>query len=708
MNTDGRREEDLIAQVRRLEERLAEAQALGERLKRENGALARQLAAQQTLGARRGEPSAAVNEPPSALPCAPAIVRDCERAQSLHAVFQGAAFGIALVDRRGRLQEVNPTLRRMLGSTAAALPAQTLADLLHPEEVDDSRDRFHEVLEGRRPSCQMEGRLARRDRGTLWVRLTLSRVIHADDSPTCAVAMLEDVTARKSAEHSLRDAKERLQAVFEATPLPVMALDLDTRVTAWNRAAERVFGWRAEEVLGQPYPAVPPESRVHFEEAWQRLLRGEVLTGWETRRVRKDGTRVDISLSTAPLYDAQGRITGTMGVMEEITQRKRQEVEREQLLAREQAALAEAQDAYRARERFLAIVSHELRTPLAPILTGVHLLQAEPRQSKRAQRTLEIMERNVNLQARLVDHLLNVARDAQVRKNLSRRPLDLTPVVAAVVEAQRETARQRGIEITTAVAPDVWVEGDPDPLLQAVGELFANTLRLATRGDTVAVSLTQEESAARLTICNTSTRIDRSALPRVFEAFEQSADGGLHAVGLDAGFALVRALIQGHGGRVWAESAGAEHGSRFVVELPRIARPEATEAEARSEAVHVRLLLVEDHADTRALLATTLEMLGYEVNEAASGEDALRLLQRVRPDLIVSDVGLPGMDGCEFLRRAREISGMHEVPAVAVTGWGQEEDVCRTRNAGYRAHLTKPVDITTLDRLLRELLPSRS
>lgn len=821
-----RENEELRRALDHAERQAAEAEGEQQRLR---AMLGRAAEADQGAPTRTANLSPGHQEPTESAPaCGHAVEGFCERANSLDAIFQGAAIGITLTDTEGHLLEANPALAAMLGYTPDELRSLTYVDLTHPDDVQESVVRFRELLDGKRTSYQFQKRYLRRDGSVVWTRATVS-LVQRGEGATVAVAMIEDITAQKEAEDSLRESerryrslfrnnhavmllidpatgqivdanpaacafyghpidqitrlkitdintltpeqvfeemerarseqrkhflfrhrlasgevrdvevysgpievegrdllyslvhditervraeaalrqtKERLQAIFDASPLPVFALDTDANVTGWNRAAEGVFGWRAAEVLGRPYPGVPPESRAHFEESWARLLRGEALSGWESVRVRKDGTRIDVSISAAPLHDDQGRVVGTMAVLADITERKRQQAEREQLLARERSALAEAQEANRARDRFIAVLSHELRTPLTPILAGVHLLRQHADQDPRACRTLEIMERNVELQARLVDDLLDVARVAQGRLRLERHPIRLDAVVREAVEAHQVAAAEGAIRLIAELEGGLWVDGDPDRLQQVVGNLIVNALKFVTDEGEVRVALRRDGGEARIVVEDNGIGIEPSVLPRLFGLFEQGEVGGQRATGLGIGLSLVRSLAEAHGGRAWAESEGLGKGSRFTVALPLIAPPQqrATDEPQSGEQRYAKLLLVEDHEDTRVLLAATLELVGYEVQEAGSAEEALELLGRFRPDAIISDVGLPGLDGCEFIERVRTMPGFSETPAFAVTGWGQAEDVRRALDAGFTGHSTKPVDAKALDRVLRKAL----
>lgn len=366
----------------------------------------------------------------------------------------------------------------------------------------------------------------------------------------------------------------------------------------------------------------------------------------------------------------------------------------------------EARDANAAKDQFLAVLSHELRNPLSPILTGVEVLRRTIPPDLRTDRTLALVERNVKLQARLISDLLDLSRIRRGKLSLQREPISLDGATRMVVESTQAEAGAAGLSLKAEITPGLWVLGDLDRLQQIVLNLLTNAIKFTPAGGEVRVRVDRGDGAGRVIVEDTGIGIDSALMPQLFEMFRQGEVGGRRVRGLGIGLALVKGLAELHGGRVWAESDGVGKGSRFTVELPLISAPEQGPAapEVAPGPAVVLLLLVEDNADARELLRESLELMGYTVQAAESGEEALELLQSMRPDVIVADIGLPGMDGYEFLRRARQVPGLANVPAFAATGYGQEEDVARAQEAGFTDHLVKPVDITDLDRRIRALL----
>ncbi|HEX2999609.1 MAG TPA: PAS domain S-box protein [Armatimonadota bacterium] len=369
-----------------------------------------------------------------------------------------------------------------------------------------------------------------------------------------------------------------------------------------------------------------------------------------------------------------------------------------------------AQEANAAKDQFLAVLSHELRNPLAPILAGTEILRRTIPADERAQRTVEIITRNAKLQARLVNDLLDLSRLTRGKIQLVMEPVALDKVVRSAIEAYQAELEASGLSLRTALQNDLWVQGDFDRLQQVVMNLLSNAIKFTPRGGEISVSLRRktEQPAAEIVIADTGAGIEPDLLPKLFTMFQQGKTGPERKTGLGIGLALARSFTEMHGGQIRATSEGQGKGSCFTVELPLIAPPQAVTSEEPATGGEYRacVLLVEDNPDTRALLAEGLTLMGYTVHSTATAEEALQLLPQVRPAVILSDIGLPGMDGYEFLQRARRIPGLPPLIAFALTGYGQEADQKRAHDAGYVAHFIKPVDLAEVDRRIRELLPS--
>lgn len=396
------------------------------------------------------------------------------------------------------------------------------------------------------------------------------------------------------------------------------------------------------------------------------------------------------------------------GNLEQLNRNLEQRVEeRTAELTRLNEELAEAN---RAKDIFLATLSHELRTPLTPVLGWVNLLRNGNLDSDGIVQALEAIERNARLQSRLIDDLLDISRIATGKLRFDPKPTDLNQVVKAAAETVRSSAGVKRVELEVSLidAPLV-VMGEPVRLQQVVWNLISNAIKFTEAGGHVSVRTEAVKGEARVVVEDTGIGITPEFLPHVFDRFQQ-ADGSStrrHG-GLGLGLAIVQALAKMHHGRVQAESEGVARGSRFTFALPRATQTSyAEEEEVLEDEVEVnhRVLIVEDSTDTLELLCTLFERKGCKVMGAKSAQEALRLASETRPSIIVSDIGMPEIDGCELLAELRRLPGLENVPAIAISGYAMEEDRERSSAAGFIAHLAKPVNVEDLFALIQKLTP---
>ena len=368
----------------------------------------------------------------------------------------------------------------------------------------------------------------------------------------------------------------------------------------------------------------------------------------------------------------------------------------------------ELAEANRAKDIFLATLSHELRTPLTPVLGWVNLLRNGNLDGDGVEQALDAIERNARLQSRLIDDLLDISRIATGKLRFEPKPTDLNTVVEAAIETVRSSAAVRHVELEVALAPaPLVVMGEPVRLQQIVWNLLSNAIKFTEAGGRVSVRVETVGREARVTVEDTGLGIAPEFLPYVFDRFRQ-ADGSRtrrHG-GLGLGLAIVDALAKMHKGRVEAQSEGVGKGSRFIVTMPRAAASEsadeAEEQEAAPEAGQ-QVLIVEDSPDTLSFLSAIFQQKGCQVMAASNAPEALRLAAETRPTVIISDIGMPGMDGYELLQELRRLPGMSDVPAIAITGYAMDEDRERAAAAGFNAHVAKPVDVDDLFALIQKL-----
>jgi two-component system sensor histidine kinase/response regulator len=379
-----------------------------------------------------------------------------------------------------------------------------------------------------------------------------------------------------------------------------------------------------------------------------------------------------------------------------------------ELEAMVQERTRELLDANQAKDRFLAILSHELRTPLTPIQASVELLRRSVHDPKRVLRAADVIERNVRLQTRLVNDLLDLSRITRGKLALDLRPVALSELVGQTLDGLRSDAD--AARLTLAWAPpasELYANIDSFRIQQVLLNLVSNAIKYTESGGEIHVELRATGQSALLTVADNGIGMAAEALPLIFDMFHQEEEGPARR-GLGIGLALVESLARIQGGRVWAESDGLGRGSRFTLELPTIPSPQICATAPPSISKWDRsvpgVLVVEDSADSRETLSEVLETFGYQVRSAASAEEALVLLTQWQPAVILSDIGLPGVDGYELMRQVRRMPQLSAVIALAATGYGSLENQRDALAAGFDAHVTKPIDLTALDRQLKELL----
>ena len=390
-------------------------------------------------------------------------------------------------------------------------------------------------------------------------------------------------------------------------------------------------------------------------------------------------------------------------------------------LAAQQARQA-AEEANRAKDAFMATVSHELRTPLNSILGWAHLLTANPPDETTLRRGLETIERNAKIQVQLIEDILDTTRVMSGKLHVALEPVDFAEVVRSAVESQKPAADAKGvrIECTFRAASNI-VNGDSDRLQQAVWNLISNATKFTPSGGWIRVELSSTSSYVELSIADSGKGISPDFLPYVFDRFRQQDSTSTRRVsGLGLGLALVRHLVLAHGGEVTAHSDGDNTGAEFRIRLPlekvRPARrsdddltpfPPSIRDVSIGKLVNMNLLVVEDDDDARELLVATLSDEGANVATARSADEALSKLETARPDVLLSDIGLPGTDGLELIRRVRERHAPETLPAIAFTAFSQSEDRDQTRKAGFQAHVAKPASPAEVVRLVSEVARGR-
>ena len=498
------------------------------------------------------------------------------------------------------------------------------------------------------------------------------------------------------------ESAQRPYRLFVEEMLQGVATLNDGGMVAWcNRRLAELVGLPHDSVVGTRLgDFVVPGDRASYD----RLLHEgqDRSRGGEFRVQRADGKVVPVYITLNPLPVDSGFWAGAF--LTDLTAQKDRDA-----LVSAQAALREADQR---KNEFLAMLAHELRNPLAPIRNAVDILRLTGGEAGAVQRTSSMLERQVGLMVRLVDDLLDVSRVSRGRIELRRERVDLVSVIAHAVEATRPLYAAKGIELGV-VLPDapVYLHADPARLTQVVGNLLSNACKFTPQGGTVSISVKRERSQVSIRVRDSGVGIPPGDLNRIFEMFAQ-VDTSLErsSGGLGIGLTLVKSLVEMHEGRVEALSEGPGRGSEFIVHLPVLVGSQSSSGAAQSEtpSATYRILVVDDGRDAAESLALLLKLHGHETRTAHDGLDAVDAAEAFRPDVVLLDIGMPRLNGYDACRRIRAAPWGKNMVLIAQTGWGQEEDRRLTEEAGFDAHIVKPVDYTRLLRLIASLAPTGS
>ncbi|HYX23421.1 MAG TPA: ATP-binding protein [Thermoanaerobaculia bacterium] len=537
--------------------------------------------------------------------------------------------------------------------------------------------------------------------------------------------------SRLKAEESLRQSKELFRLLVEGvTDYAIFLLDPNGIVTTWNLGAERIKGYGAQEVIGRHFSVFYPEEAVArgWPEYELKVAAAEGRFedyGW---RLRQDGSQFWANVVITALHN-RGRLLGFSKVTRDLTERKRAEEELQQerdlleervqertaeLTRLEQELRLKVEElaaADRRKDEFLATLAHELRNPLAPLRHALQLLRLAEDDPNLRRKASGVMERQLAQMVRLIDDLLDVSRITRNKLQLRKERVELATAVQSALEAVRPLVETAGHEVTVALPPEpVHLDADLTRLTQIFTNLLNNAVKYTEAGGHIRLAAERQGGEAVVSIHDSGIGISAEHLPHLFEMFSQVAPALERSTGgLGIGLALVRGLVELHGGSVAAHSAGLGQGSELVVRLPVAVAPAPAPsqpgAEPRSPSgARRRILIADDNPDSVEVLSLVLEHAGYEVRTAHDGLEAVRAAATFRPEVALLDIGMPGLNGYEAAQRIREQSGGWDMVLVAITGWGQEGDKRRAREAGFDHHLTKPVDPADLQKLLASVL----
>jgi PAS domain S-box-containing protein len=625
--------------------------------------------------------------------------------------------GVITADVDGNVTLLNPVAEELTGWTTAEAKGKPLTTVFHIINEDTRAEAENPAMRALR-----EGRIFGLANHTLLVAKN-GREVSIDDSGAPirshgetlgAVLVFRDITERRRAEQT----RALLAGIVDSSEDAIVSKSLEGVITSWNHSAERMFGWTAAEAVGQNIVMIiPKELRDEEKMILRRLRQGQRIEHFETIRVTKDGQRLNISLTVSPVRNKNGEVVGASKIARDITQRVHIEEERAILLASERAARERAEAASRAKDEFVAMISHEIRSPLNAILGWAQMLRQGALDETATANALESIERNARAQAQLVSDLLDISRVITGKLRINARPVDITNSLDSALESIRPAAEARQIQIEVEREPYATViTGDADRLQQVFWNLLSNAVKFTPRGGRVNVKVARSDSQLELSVSDTGAGIDPEFLPFIFNRFTQAdtTTARQHA-GLGLGLAIVRHIIELHGGTVTAESAGIGKGSTFRIILPVRAlkspeqeRPQVVPVDAFAEGIaldKVRVMVVDDEAETRELLKLLLASHGADVETFGSGPEALAQIDPWKPQVIVSDIGMPVQDGYTFMKKVRALGTEAEIiPAIALTAYARAEDRMRALAAGFQMHVPKPVEASELVMVIASLV----
>ena len=606
-----------------------------------------------------------------------------------------------LLDRQWRFVYVNRACEQMYGTTRRALFGQTLWQHFPHVAGTETERQYRRAMEERVP-VQFE---------TLSPRLGYWVESGAFPVAEGISIYVQNIDSRKRAEVALRESEARYRRLVETAQEGIMVLDVDSNTTYVNRAMADMLGYAPAEMLGRVVYDFIDESLREAAIEHTRMCKQGIAQRLDMRLRRKDGSLLLVYVSTTPIIADDRAYAGALAMVSDVTDRRKAEQERNDLLAREQKARAEAEAANRRKDQFLAVLSHELRTPLTPVLARLALLKREANLSGTLMSGLEMIRRNVELESRLIEDLLDMTRLARGQLKLHPEQIDAHDAIREALEiyegeinARRQTAT---IELN---AQEHFVFADGVRLRQVFWNLIGNAVKYTPQGGSIRIrSMDFNEGTApsklRVQVIDNGIGIAPELMPRLFDPFEQGEQTLARRFGgLGLGLSISRTLIQMQGGSVVAASEGKGLGSTFTIELPTIVHIVATLAEPvppapaiSPEAAVRRILLVDDNEDTLAVMARLLRLNGHHVITAESVGSALAAA--VEPfDLLITDIGLPDGTGWELMRELRRRG---PVRGIALSGFSMDEDIRRSRDVGFLEHLCKPIMPEDLEEAIR-------
>lgn len=658
-----------------------------------------------------------------------------ERAR-LHATLTGIGDGVIVTDAESRVTLLNPIAQNLTGWKEEAIgrPLEEVFRILNEQTrkpVENPVDRV--IRDGTIVGLANHTILIARDGKERPIDDSAAPIRDQYGDIIGVVMVFRDVTARRQIEKSLRETETALRAkeaelalVLSRTPLLLTRCSRDRRYVFVNRACAEFFGRPAEEIVGRPVAEIMGEAAFaaiapHVE----RVLQGEPVE-FETEVPYARPGRRFMRARYTPDWNEQGEVIGWIATVSDITDRKQLEREREERARELAQALAKRtedvrraeraeqllREADRRKDEFLAILAHELRNPLAPIRNSVDLLQRADGNLALIREVSITLERQVAQIVRLVDDLLDISRITTGKLQIHKERVQLADIIHGAVETSRPLIDEQSHQLTIKLPPEpIYLEADPTRLTQMISNLLNNAAKYMERGGHIWLTGEYHDGQAVVVVRDTGIGISAEHLPRIFEMFSQVSPALERSHGgLGIGLSLVRGLVELHGGRIDAHSAGLGRGSEFIIHLPLDGEPARKPDEAGKSAAPAgrkcRVLLVDDNRDAVRTMGMLLQLMGHEVRTAFDGAEAIQVAATYRPEVALLDIGMPKMNGYEVAQHLRKEPWGKTMTLIALTGWGQESDRQRSLESSFDHHLTKPVRAEMIEELLARIAPA--
>ncbi|MBD2501012.1 PAS domain-containing hybrid sensor histidine kinase/response regulator [Anabaena azotica] len=633
----------------------------------------------------------------------------------IETIYASAPIGLCFVDTNLRFVRINEYLAQINGRPVSEHIGRTIRDIL-PELADQLEPHYWQVIESGEPIMNQEVYGFTHSQPSVKRCCSISYYpLKQEDGQILGInVMVQEITERKQNENALRQSEERFRLAINHIPDIFVIYDAQGRIQYVNQAGIITSGKSLDDFIGRTDDEVfPPEITKAYLPVLKRTIETKTSQTQECTITLPSKQPYTIIVQYVPLLDSQGEIQQILGITYDITERKQAETALQELMQREQVARQEAEKANRIKDEFLAVLSHELRTPLNPILGWARLLKSGKLDTAKSAEAVDIIERNAKLQVELIDDLLDISRILRGKLTLNITNVNLKSAISAALQTVHLASQAKEIYIETVLPEEIApVVGDAARIQQVLWNLLSNAIKFTPPSGRVEVRLEQVGSMAQITVSDTGKGINPDFLPYIFEHFRQEDSTTTRKFGgLGLGLAIVRHLVELHGGNIEANSLGVGLGASFTVKLPLITAHSAnTDDEDKTDIPldlsGIKVLVVDDEPDSLDFVSFVLELYNAEVQTASSPLVAIQILLASKLDVLVSDIGMPGMDGYEFLRQVRTWTPENggQIPAIALTAYAGEFNRQQAITAGFQMHIPKPIESKTLAAAIAHLI----